>query len=110
MDTELAPKTQALIARLSELHPEIVWTTYPLCDYDQHAEVNAPETLVSFGHPDVDLDEGLVDPYSTIYGNLCEPATWGISEEAAQLIQAHNQVYMARYPNGDGPRQYVVSS
>lgn len=100
-------KAQALLATLKQMHPKIRWSLYPLGDYDQFAEADAPEVLVSFGNKAQQMDEGLVDAYSTMLGEACEPKVWGISAEAAQLIQNHNRVFMAKYPNADGPRQHV---
>jgi hypothetical protein len=54
------------------------------------------------------LVEGCVDPYSTYYGDPCAPSHWSISEEAAQLVQQHNQVFITRYPNNDGPRSLIL--
>ena len=93
-----------LIERLEQMHPEIKWSLYPLGDYDQYAEADAPDFLVSFGSDEQGLDGGLVDPYSTLMGSLCEPSAWGISDEAARLIQAHNRVFMDKYSDYDGPR------
>lgn len=104
-------KADALVAVLKEMHPEIQWAAFPLGDYAQYAEADAPEWLVSFGNEDQQLEEGLVDPYSTMLGDAyCEPAAWGISDKAAQLIQAHNKVFVAKYPNCDGPRQHVSAA
>ncbi len=102
----MAATRKALIAALQQLHPELQWGEYPLGDYDQYAEVDAPEILVCFSNEEVQLDEGLVDPYSTMMGERCDPSQWGLSEHAAQLIQAHNRVFMANYPGCDGPRQH----
>jgi hypothetical protein len=101
----LATDLNGLIAALKKLHPELQWGEFPLGDYDQYAEADAPEVLVCFGNGEGELDEGLVDPYSTLMGERCEPSHWGLSEPAAQLIQAHNKVFIAKYPNCDGPRQ-----
>jgi hypothetical protein len=101
----LATDLNGLIATLKKLHPELQWGEFPLGDYDQYAEADAPEVLVCFGNGEGELDEGLVDPYSTLMGERCEPSHWGLSEPAAQLIQAHNKVFIAKYPNCDGPRQ-----
>jgi len=100
-------KAQALLETLKQMHPKIRWSLYPLGDYDQYAEVDAPDVLVSFGSKTQQMDEGLVDAYSTMMGEACEPKVWGISVEAAQLIQNHNRVFMAKYPNADGPRQHI---
>lgn len=100
----LATDRDALIAALQKLHPELQWGEFPLGDYDQYAETDAPDVLVCFGNDEGELDEGLVDPYSTLMGERCEPEHWGLSEHAAQLIQAHNKVFIAKYPNCDGPR------
>lgn len=99
-------KAGAVIDRLSALQPEVTWTTHPLFDYAQYAEVGAPELLVSFTLIDVE-ETGLVDPYSTLFGKACEPAHWGISPEAAQIVHNFNQVFVAKYIKSDGPRQYV---
>lgn len=95
----------ALIATLKKLHPDLQFGEFTLGDYDQYAETDAPDVLVCFGNDASELDEGLVDPYSTLMGERCEPAHWELSEHAAQLIQAHNKVFVAKYPNCDGPRQ-----
>lgn len=103
-NVEQERKAQELIAKLEQMHPEIQWSLHPLGDYDQYGEADAPDVLVSFGNEEEGLEEGLVDPYATMLGNPCEPSAWGISEEAARLIQAHNRVFLAKYPNCDGPR------
>jgi hypothetical protein len=100
-------KAQTLLETLKQMHPKIRWSLYPLGDYDQYAEVDAPDVLVSFGSKAQQMEDGLVDAYSTMMGEACEPKLWGISVEAAQLIQNHNRVFMAKYPNGDGPRQHI---
>jgi hypothetical protein len=107
--TEAEIKAREVIVLLEQLHPEVRWSLYPLGDYDQYAEIDAPEVLVSFNSDEQGLEEGLVDPYSTMMGEACDPSVWGLSVEAAQLIQAHNKVFMAKYPNCDGPRQHVVA-
>lgn len=100
-------KAQQVIAELQRLHPEMGFSLFPLGDYDQYAEIDAPDVLVSFGSADQELDVGLVDPYSTMLGEACEPSLWGLSAEAAQLIQQHNRVFIAKYPNCDGPRHLL---
>ncbi|TPG88090.1 hypothetical protein EAH72_33740 [Pseudomonas caspiana] len=99
----MTAERNALISALQKLHPELQWGEYPLGDYDQYAEIDAPDVLVCFSNEDVELDEGLVDPYSTLMGERCDPSHWGLSEHAAQLIQAHNKIFIAKYPNCDGP-------
>lgn len=101
----MAATRSNLIAELQQLHPERHWGEYPLGDYDQYAEIGAPDILVCFSNEEGELDEGLVDPYSTMMGEHCDPSHWGLSERAAQLIQAHNKVFVAKYPSCDGPRQ-----
>lgn len=104
-ETELATQQgEALIAQLTAMHPEKRWGLYPLTDYCQYAEVDAPDMLVSFGCAEQQLDSGLVDPCSTMTGELCKPAAWGLSEEAARHMKEFNKVNMAKYPLGDGPR------
>ncbi|WP_116827197.1 MULTISPECIES: hypothetical protein [Pseudomonas syringae group] len=100
----MAPSTEELLKTLQEMHPQLKWGTYPLSDYDMYAELDAPEVLVCFGSEDLDLEYGLVDPCSTFTGKRCLPAHWGISGEAAEMIQAHNKVFVSKYPNFDGPR------
>jgi len=95
--------SQELIAVLQQMHPDIRWGEWPLGDYDQYAEADAPDILVTFNSAEEEL-EGLADPYTTIYGKYCKPSQWGLSEVAAQLIQAHNKVFVAKYPNCDGPK------
>lgn len=86
------------------MHPDKRWSLYPLTDYSQYAEVGAPDMLVSFGCDEQQLDSGLVDPCSTMTGELCKPAAWGLSEEAARLMKEFNKVNMAKHPLGDSPR------
>lgn len=95
---------QELITRLAGMHPEKRWSLYPIGDYCQYAEADAPDVLVSFECSEQELNAGLVDPCSTMIGQLCDPAVWGLSEEAAQLMKAFNKVNIAKYPNGDGPK------
>lgn len=102
MQTETPIATLELLARLKLMHPELQWDTYPLGDYDQYAELDAPDVLVSFS--DDDGNEGLADAFSTLMGKACEPSQWGISLEAAELIREHNKVFMAKYESSNGPR------
>lgn len=94
----------ALIKTLQQLAPGTHWGEYPIGDYDQCAELGAPEILVCFGHEESDIEEGLPDPYVDMFGSPCEPSHWGIPDEAARLVQAYNKVFVSRYPNGDGPK------
>lgn len=96
---------QDLLDKLSALHPEKTWSLFPIGDYCQFADADAPDVLVSFGCDEQQLDSGLVDPYSTVAGDVCEPAAWGLSVEAAQLMREFNKVNIAKYPNCDGPKQ-----
>lgn len=102
-------QAQQVIAQLQLLHPKMKFSVFPLGDYDQYAEIDAPDVLVCFASEVEDLDEGLVDPYSTMLGEACEPSRWGLSVEAAQIIQRHNRVFVARYPNCDGPKHQAKS-
>jgi hypothetical protein len=102
----MTAERQDLIATLQQMHSEIIWGEYPLGDYDQYAEEGSPDVLVCFSNEDADMENGLVDPYSTLLGERCDPSHWGLSEQAATLIQAYNQVFVSRYPNCDGPRQH----
>lgn len=95
-------EAQQVLDELKRLHPEIKWSLFPLGDYDQYAEIDAPDVLLSFSSED--LDTGLPDPYSTMTGEACEPSQWGISAEAAQIMQNYNRVFIAKYPNCDGPK------
>ncbi len=104
MTAEAPTATLNLVAKLKHMHPELRWETFPLCDYDQYAELGAPDVLVSFSLSVEDDIEGIVDPYSTLLGDECEPSAWGVSSEAAELMREHNQVFVAKYPNCDGPR------
>lgn len=104
LNKDMAAPINDLIATLRALHPELTWGVYPLGDYDQYAELDAPDLLVCFGNEDYDLDDGLVDPCSTFTGEACSPSRWGISAEAAQMIQDHNKVFISRYPNCNGPK------
>lgn len=94
----------SLIATLEQMHPELRWSPFPMGDYDQYAEADAPDVLVSFSSADQDLDQGLVDPYATVMGELCDPSAWGLSAVAARLVQDHNRVFLAKYPGCNGPR------
>ncbi|MGE8063735.1 hypothetical protein [Pseudomonas sp. NPDC089569] len=102
MQIEAPQATLDLITRLKQLHPELHWGTYPLCDYDQCAELDAPDVLVTFSD-DVDGDP-IPDPFSNYQGYECVPSQWGVTLEAAELMRAHNKVFVAKYPKFDGPR------
>lgn len=101
-------KAQQVLDELKRLHPEIKWTLFPLGDYDQYAEIDAPDVLVSFSSDEQGLDTGMPDPFSTMTGEACLPSQWGITAEAAQIMQNYNRVYIAKYPNCDGPK-YLMS-
>ncbi|QHF00742.1 hypothetical protein QO021_28655 (plasmid) [Pseudomonas amygdali pv. lachrymans] len=103
----MEPSTEELLKTLQEMHPQLKWGTYPSCDYDMYAELDAPEVLVCFGSEDLDLEYGLVDPCSTFTGKRCSPSHWGISVEASEMIQAHNKVFVSKYPNCNGPKVRV---
>lgn len=94
-----------LLEALRKMHPEIQWGEWPLGDYEQCAELDAPDILVCFGSKKENIEEGLADPYSTMIGDRCEPSHWGISVQAAEMVAAHNRVTVHKYPNNDGPRQ-----
>lgn len=105
MQIEAPQATLDLIARLKHLHPEFHWGPFPLCDYDQYAELDAPDVLVTFS--DDEDGDAIADAFSTYLGEDCAPSLWGVSLEAAELMRAHNKVFVARYPNCDGPRSKV---
>lgn len=96
---------QELITKLSVLHPEKKWGVFPIGDYSQFADADAPDVLVTFGCDEQDLDGGLPDPFSSMLGDSCDPSAWGLSVEAAKLIRKFNKVDIAKYPNCDGPKQ-----
>ncbi|CAD0264274.1 conserved hypothetical protein [Pseudomonas veronii] len=96
-----------LILKLKVMHPEIEWAPFEIGDYYQYAELGAPDILVSFGSEDEQLECGLVDAYADMFGKACAPSHWGICEEAAQMIQEFNQIFMAKYPCGNAPRSRV---
>lgn len=100
----MTPSTNELLKTLQEMHPELKWGTYPLSDYEMYAELDAPEVLICFGNEEMDLEYGLVDPCSTFTGVSCSPTHWGISGAAAEMIQAHNKVFVSKYPNFYGPK------
>ncbi len=103
----MAKKIKTLIQTLQTLHPERQWGAHPLGDYDQYAEIDASDILVGFSDDEPGLENGLIDPYSTFHGEPCEPSHWGLSDEAAKLMQDYNKVHIAKYPSADGPRQHA---
>ena len=107
---EATPKAREVLQLMQKMHPEITWTFFPLGDYDQSAELDAPDVQVSFGSEHEQLDMGLVDPYSDIFGVACEPSHWNLSEEAAQILVAHNRVFLSKYPCFDGPRYLAIQA
>ncbi|MBT9123810.1 hypothetical protein KIP75_29980 [Pseudomonas aeruginosa] len=74
-----------LIAKLANLQPERQWGECQQGDYAHYAELAAPEVLICFSSGDHNLSDGLLDPYSTFYGQPCTgqagPATtWLMSQ------------------------------
>lgn len=102
MTPEAPNATLELVARLKQINPELCWGTFPLCDYDQYAELDAPDVLITFKLEED--SEDIADPYSTMMGEECEPSAWRVSVEAADLMRQHNRVFVAKYPGCDGPR------
>lgn len=101
---EAEEKALQVVAQLKLLQPEMYWATFPLCDYDRWAEIDAPEVLVCFGRTADEAEEGYADPYATNEEQPCEPSHWGVSAEAAQIVQAFNRIFVTKYPEGNGPK------
>lgn len=98
----------ALIEQLKALQPEMVFGAYPIGDYDQYAELDAPDILVCFGTEERELDYGLIDPRVDINGDRCEPDHWGLSDEAKRLIIDFNKVDMLKYQSTIGLRATLI--
>lgn len=99
---------QLLVERLRALQPEMLFGTFPISDYDQHAELDAPDVLVCFGSEAEELDYGLVDPRVDMNGDRCGPDHWGLSEEVKKLIIDFNKVDMLKYQSTIGPRATLI--
>lgn len=99
---------QALVEQLKALQPEMVFGTYPISDYDQYAELDAPDALVCFGTEEGELDYGLIDPRVDMNGDRCEPDYWGLREEVKNLIINFNKVDMLKYQSTIGPRATLI--
>jgi hypothetical protein len=96
MDSQATPvATIELIEKLRSMHPEFVWGTYPLGDYDQYSIGTPPELLICFSNDQIPNCEDIPDAFSTFYGEKCGPAHWSISDKAAELICGHNQIAVA---------------
>lgn len=95
--------TDALIAKLQQLYPAYQWNTTPIGDYDQNAELGAPETLICFSNDDVYCCDEIVDAFSTFTGEVCDPSVWGLSTEVADLIRAHNKIHVATLNEFNSP-------
>ena len=91
----IPPSTLELIAKLSEMHPEFIWGTHQLSDYDQYSIGSPPEVLICFSREDIANCEYIPDAFSTFYGEQCDPSHWSLSAEAAGLIRDHNQIAVA---------------
>jgi hypothetical protein len=78
------------------MHPEFVWETYPLCDYEQYSIGNSPKLLVCFSNKEIHTCEYIPDPFSTLFGSKCLPSHWKLSFEGAELIRDHNQISVVR--------------
>jgi hypothetical protein len=103
MDDTTPQATRELIAKLQQMHPEHTWGTVEIGDYDQNADLGAPDVLICFSNDTIYLCDTIVDPYSTFYSEECEPSRWGISVKAAELIRTHNLIYLAKYDERTSP-------
>lgn len=91
--------TMQLVERLKAMHPDHLWGTTPLADYDQYADTGAPAVIIFFAL-DFHMNRlEIPDPYSDIYGSAVAPSTWGLSDEAAKLLREHNTINVSRNPN-----------
>jgi len=66
-----------LLEALPKMHPEIQCGEWPLGDYGQCAELDAPQIQVCLGSEKEEIEESLADPYSMMLGQRCESSHRG---------------------------------
>lgn len=86
--------TLTLLKRLRAMHPDLYWGSIELGDYEQFAEADAPAFIIVFATDFFPNREEIPDPFADICGESCDPSKWGLSQEAAQLMRDHNQIFV----------------
>jgi hypothetical protein len=97
---ETPEATRHIVDLLVAMHPDRLWGTTELGDYNQFADADAPAIIIVFFSLDFGSDRfEVADPYSNAFGSKAEPSSWGLSDAAAQLLQGHNKVHCSRDPS-----------
>lgn len=92
--------TMKVLGGLKAMHPELLWGTRELGDYDQLADIDAPDIVIYFSkHFHSNRDE-MPDAYSDFCGSKVPPSENGVSEGAAKLLRQHNKINFIREPHG----------
>jgi hypothetical protein len=90
--------TMQVVEQLKALHPNLLWGTAELGDYDQFADTDAPAHFIYFSpHFDQNREE-FPDPYTDLYGAPDEPSAHGLSDDAARVLRQHNKIHLLRDP------------
>lgn len=103
-------EARQLVATLARMHPELEWTLQTIGEMAYFAEKDAPGWTVAFAVPGRESEFGQLDPHSDTRGDACAISHWGLSEEAARLMLDHNKVFVAKYPQCDGPRMHGIEA
>ncbi|KZN20443.1 MULTISPECIES: hypothetical protein [Pseudomonas] len=89
--------TMHVVMRLKAMHPEMLWGTVELGDYDQVAYSDAPAIVIYFAQAFSENSRNeMPDAYANIFGSPVEPSANGMSEEAAKLLREHNKINFVR--------------
>jgi hypothetical protein len=92
--------TMQVVLRLKAMHPELLWGTIELGDYDQNAYSDAPAIVIYFAQSFSENDRNeMPDAYANICGSPVAPSANGMSEEAAKMLREHNKIDFVRDPN-----------
>ena len=88
--------TMQVVERLKAMHPELLWGTIELGDYNQYADIDAPAVLIYFSKHFYTNREEMPDAYADFCGNKFTPAQNGVSDAAAKLLREHNKINFIR--------------
>jgi hypothetical protein len=86
--------TLVLLERLRVMQPDTWWGTQHIRGFKEWAGVQAPDYIIVCSDEFGPRKHLTPDPFTDICGYACDPSTWGLSAEAAQLMRDHNQIFL----------------
>ena len=92
--------TMQVVERLKAMHPELLWGTIELGDYDQSADADAPSIVIFFSRDFCQNRDEMPDAYADFCGSPVAPSENGVSVDAAKVLRQHNKINFVRDTHG----------